>query len=79
MRVVLDLGRNIAEKLLGLFNYGLKGLIRHQEPFLFGNRQIDEHTSDLLSLVLIHTDKFLDISIDALADLLLKIWVVFDA
>ena len=77
MRVVLDLGRNntlrLEEKLLGLFDYGLKGLIRHQEPFLFRNRQINEQTSDLLSLVLILTDKLLDIFIDALADLYLQI------
>ena len=69
------------EKLLGLFGYGLKILIRHQEPLLFGNRQIDNHTSDLLDilLVLIRTDKLLDIFIDAIADLVFEIWVVFNA
>ena len=85
MRVVLDEGRNntlrLAENLLGLFSYGLKILIRHQEPLLFGNRQIDNHTSDLLDilLVLIRTDKLLDIFIDAIADLVFEIWVVFNA
>ena len=65
--------------LLGLFDYGLKVLIRRQEPLLFGNRQIDDHTSDLLSLDLIQTDKLLDIFIDAIADLLLELLVVFVA
>ena len=69
------------EKLLGLFGYGLKILIRHQEPLLFGNRQIDDHTSYLLDilLVLIRTNKLFDKNIDAIANLLLEIWVVFDA
>ena len=70
-----------AEKLLGLFGYSLKTLIRHQEPFLVGNRQIDDHTSDILDifLVLIRTNKLLDIFKDALADLYPEIWVIFDA
>ena len=67
--------------LLGLFDYGLKTLIRHQDPLQIGNRLIDDHTSDILDilLVLVRTDKLFDILIDALADLLLEIWVVFDA
>ena len=70
-----------AEKLLGLFGYSLKTLIRHQEPLLVGNRQIDDHTSDILDifLVLIRTNKLLDIFKDALADLYPEIRVVFDA
>ena len=67
--------------LLGLFDYGLKVLIRRQEPLLFGNRLIDDHTSDLLDilLVLIRTNKLLDKNIDAIANLFPEIWVVFDA
>ena len=48
---------------------------------MFVNRHIDDHNSDFLDilLVLTRTDKLLDIFIDALANLLLEIWVVFDA
>ena len=81
VQLVVHIRRESAEKLLGLFGYSLKTLIRHQEPLLVGNRQIDDHTSDILDifLVLIRTNKLLDIFKDALADLYPEIWVVFDA
>ena len=41
------------------------------------NRHIEDHTSDLRGLI--RTDKLLDIFIDALADLIPEIWIVFDA